>query len=72
VVVTVCDNAREACPVFPGSARVVHAGFEDPPYLARAAGTEEEALAHYRRIRDEIRAFVDSLPEAVLDDEEIG
>jgi arsenate reductase len=62
VVVTVCDNARESCPVFPGRARVVHVGFDDPPHLARNAASEDEALSHYRRVRDEIRAFVDALP----------
>jgi len=70
VVVTVCDNARESCPVFPGRARVVHRGFDDPPHLARGAASEEEALAHYRRVRDEIRAFVAGLPESLDDDEE--
>ena len=65
-VVTVCDNARENCPVFPGRAVVVHHGFDDPPKLAAAASTEEEALSHYRRVRDEIRAYVESLPEALV------
>jgi arsenate reductase len=64
-VVTVCDNARESCPVFPGRARMVHRSFDDPPRLARDAASEEEALAHYRRVRDEIRAFVATLPEAL-------
>jgi len=64
VVVTVCDSAHEACPVFPG-ARVVHVGFDDPPRLARGARSEDEALAHYRRVRDEIHTFVESLPEAI-------
>ncbi len=58
-VVTVCDNAHESCPLFPGKTKVVHAGFDDPPRLARGAKTEEEALAPYRRVRDEIRAFVE-------------
>jgi len=62
-VVTVCGQANEHCPVFPGKARVVHIGFDDPPKLARGAKTDAEALAHYRRVRDEIRAFVDILPE---------
>lgn len=62
-VVTVCDSAHEACPVFPGATRVLHAGFDDPPALARTAASEEEALTHYRRVRDEIRAFVERLPE---------
>lgn len=65
LVVTVCDNARERCPIFPGAARTVHAGFDDPPFLARDAATEEDALAHYRRVRDEIRAFMDTLPRLV-------
>jgi arsenate reductase len=61
-VVTVCANANESCPVFPGRAKVVHVGFDDPPKLAKSAGSEEEALGHYRRVRDEIRAFVETLP----------
>jgi len=65
-VVTVCDHAHDHCPLFPGKAKVVHVGFDDPPRLARDAKTEEEALAHYRRVRDEIRAFVESLPQALL------
>ena len=64
-VVTVCDHANEHCPVFPGATSVVHVGFEDPPGLARNARTEQEALAHYRRVRDEIRAFVETLPQAL-------
>ncbi len=64
-VVTVCGHAHETCPMFPGPATVVHVGFDDPPALAANAATEEEALTHYRRIRDEIRAFVESLPEAL-------
>jgi arsenate reductase len=64
-VVTVCGHAHEHCPVFPGPTRVVHVGFDDPPVLARTAAGEEEAMAHYRRVRDEIRAFVEALPEAL-------
>lgn len=66
-VVTVCDRAAESCPVFPGNARVVHHAFDDPPRLAREAASEEEALGHYRRVRDEIRDFVASLPEKLKD-----
>lgn len=61
-VVTVCDRANESCPVLPGDARRLHAGFDDPPRLAETAADEAEALAHYRRVRDEIRAFVEELP----------
>lgn len=65
VVVTVCDAAHETCPVLPG-ARVVHAGFDDPPRLAQNARSEEDAMVHYRRVRDQIRAFVATLPGALL------
>lgn len=61
-VVTVCDSAHESCPMFPGKVKVVHVGFDDPPRLARAAKNEEEGLEIYRRIRDEIRRFVEGLP----------
>jgi arsenate reductase len=62
-VVTVCGHADETCPVFPGDTKIIHAGFDDPPKLAQGAATEEEALSHYRRVRDEIKAFVSGLPE---------
>jgi arsenate reductase (thioredoxin) len=62
-VVTVCGHAHETCPMWlSGKAKVVHVGFDDPPALAKSAKTEEEALAHYRRVRDEIRSFVEGLP----------
>jgi arsenate reductase (thioredoxin) len=64
-VVTVCGHADETCPSFPAKARVVHVGFDDPPKLARGAASEEEALGHYRRVRDQIRAFVQSLPQSL-------
>ncbi len=64
-VVTVCDNARESCPVFPGKTTLVHHSFDDPPALARDARDDEEALDHYRRVRDEIRDFVETLPSAL-------
>ncbi len=59
LVVTVCGHADENCPVLPGRVRRVHRGFDDPPRLARDAATEAEAMPHYRRVRDEIRAFVE-------------
>lgn len=62
-VITVCDNAHESCPLFPGKTLVLHHDFDDPPRLARGAATQEEALAHYRRVRDEIREFVLALPD---------
>jgi arsenate reductase len=60
-VVTVCDHANESCPVFTGRTRRIHVGFDDPPRLARDAASEEDALKHYRRVRDEIRDFVATL-----------
>jgi arsenate reductase len=67
VVVTVCGHADESCPVLPGRTRKVHVGFEDPPKLAAAETDPAKALDHYRRVRDEIRRFVETLPEAVLE-----
>jgi arsenate reductase len=64
-VVTLCGHARESCPLFAGPVTRRHRGFDDPPTLARGATSEEEALGHYRRVRDEIKAFVLSLPEAL-------
>ena len=64
-VVTVCDNAHESCPLFTGKTKVVHVGFDDPPRLARKVKTEEEALDCYRRVRDEIRKFIEKLPESL-------
>jgi arsenate reductase (thioredoxin) len=65
-VVTVCDNAHESCPVFPGKTKIIHVSFDDPPRLAANAKTEEGRLAPYRRVREEIRAFVETL-SAFLD-----
>ena len=62
-VVTVCGHAHETCPMFPGDAAVVHQGFDDPPKLAMHAKSEAEAMPHYERVRDEIRAFIATLPE---------
>ncbi len=64
-VITVCGAAHETCPFFPGGGKVVHHGFDDPPALAKEARTEEEALSHYVRVRDEIRAFIETLPEGL-------
>jgi arsenate reductase len=64
-VITVCDHANETCPVFPGQTRRVHVGFDDPPRLARGAASDDEAIPHYRRVRDEIRRWIQSLPESL-------
>ena len=62
-VITVCGHANETCPFFPARTRVIHQGFDDPPKLAAEAATEEEALIHYRRVRDEIREYILTLPQ---------
>ena len=64
VVVTVGDSAHDSCPIFPG-ARIVHVGFEDPPRLAKGAASDDEAMPHYRRVRDEIRKFIETLPASL-------
>ena len=58
-VLTVCDNAREACPIFPASVRLIHHSFDDPAALE---GTVAERLALFRRVRDEIRLYLDTFP----------
>ncbi len=67
-VVTVCGHASENCPIFPGKAKVVHVGFEDPPKLTKDMPDGEEKLAVYRRVRDQIRAFVETLPGSLNSD----
>jgi arsenate reductase (thioredoxin) len=62
-VITVCGHAYENCPLFPGKAQILHVGFDDPPKLAAGAKTEEEALDQYRGVRDEIKTFVETLPD---------
>lgn len=62
-VVTLCGHAHETCPNFPGSATIVHHGFDDPPTLAKDAETEEEAMEPFRRVRDQIREFISGMPD---------
>ena len=64
-VITLCENARETCPFFPARVKHVHFAFDDPPRLASMERVEEEALKHYRRVRDEIRSFVEKLPDVL-------
>ena len=61
LVVTVCGHAHENCPLFPGTAKVIHAGFDDPPALTKHMTSEDEILDVYRRVRDQIRAYVETL-----------
>jgi arsenate reductase len=58
-VLTVCDNAKESCPVFPAQTKLMHKGFDDP---ATFQGKEEERLALFRRVRDEIRGYLRAFP----------
>lgn len=62
LVITVCDNAAKACPMPPKAVQLMHVPFDDPPQLAKESKNEEEAFNHYRRVRDEIKDFVVSLP----------
>ena len=64
-VITVCDNAHESCPIFPGKTKIIHFGFDDPPRLAKEVKTEQEAIDIYRRVRDEIKAFIKKLPQVL-------
>lgn len=57
LVLTVCDNAREICPAYPGAKRLIHHSFEDP---AEAVGTEEERLVAFRRVRNQIQSYFDA------------
>lgn len=66
-VITLCDHANESCPLFPGKTKRLHWGFEDPPKQAENAATEDEAMSHYRRVRDEIKSFVEKLPNILTD-----
>jgi arsenate reductase (thioredoxin) len=62
-VITLCDNARESCPYFPAKTALIHKGFDDPPVLVQDAKGEDEAMSHYRRVRDEIKEYIMSFQE---------
>jgi len=61
-VVTLCDNAAENCPVFSGKAKVIHKPFDDPYF---ASGSEEQILATFRKVRDDIKTFIETLPHCL-------
>lgn len=69
-VVTVCDHAHETCPVFPGQTTRVHVGFDDPPKLVKPTDSEQNALHPYRRVRDQIKSYILTLPDSLLNHEE--
>ncbi len=64
-VITLCDDAQQSCPFFPAKTAIIHHGFDDPPQLAENSRDEEEAMGHYRRVRDEIKAYVETLPASL-------
>ncbi|MBN1293943.1 MAG: arsenate reductase ArsC [Candidatus Latescibacteria bacterium] len=64
-VITLCGHAQENCPFFPGKTKRIHKGFDDPPKLAEHSRSEEEALGFYRRVRDEIKAYIETLPDSL-------
>ena len=68
-VITLCDDAQQACPFFPAKTALIHHGFDDPPRLAEGARDEDDAMQPYRRVRDEIREYIETLPESL--DEEV-
>ena len=61
-VITLCDNVRELCPVFPGRAKVIHRGYEDPSFMI---ATEREIKAAFRKLRDGLKAYIETLPESL-------
>jgi len=68
LVITLCSHAHKTCPIFPGSTKVVHHGFPDPPRLAAKSKTEEEAMAHYNRVCAEIKELVETLPQVLKEE----
>lgn len=64
-VITVCSNANDNCPVFPGG-KIIHIGFDDPPLLTSDMKDEEEVLDVYRRVRDEIEQVVKNLDSSLI------
>lgn len=65
-VVTVCDNAREICPVFPNKVKTVHVSFEDPD---AKIGTIDEIMDTFRKVRDQIKEFVETMPESLTENQ---
>lgn len=61
-VVTLCDNAAQNCPVFPGKLKVIHKPFKDPYF---ATGSEEQVMAEFRKVRDQIKTFIETIPDSL-------
>jgi len=72
-VITVCGHAHETCPYFPPRCKVIHVGFDDPPKMAEALAvkgkSKEKQLNCYRKVRDEIQAFIQKMPENIFNKE---
>lgn len=64
-VITLCEDAQQTCPFFPAKTAIIHHAFDDPPTLAKNARDEEEAMNHYRRVRDKIKAYIETLPRSL-------
>lgn len=69
-IITVCDHAHESCPVVPSGCRLIHKSFDDPPRLVQELRGEEEILACYRRVRDEIKSYIQNLPDHLAKENE--
>jgi arsenate reductase (thioredoxin) len=67
-VITLCEDAQDACPFFPAKTGLIHHSFDDPPLLAEGIDDEEKAMGHYRHVRDEIKAYVQTLPDSLNDE----
>jgi arsenate reductase len=61
-VITLCGHAHETCPFFPAKTKILHQGFDDPPFLTKELTNEKEILNIYRRVRDEIKNYIFTLP----------
>jgi len=61
-VVTLCDNAAQNCPVFPGKAKIIHKPFKDPYF---ASGSQEQVMAEFRKVREQIKAFIETIPDSL-------
>ena len=66
-VITVCGHAHETCPLFPGGSKIIYMGFDDPPKMAELFEDPQKKLDCYRKIRDEIKAYVTTLPNSLTD-----
>lgn len=67
-IITVCDHAYETCPLVPEGCRSIHQGFDDPPKLAVKLNSEEEKLNCYRKVRDEIKEYIETLPALLAEE----